>query len=430
MAPLSPFRGWLVTPEAAPRVVAPAYDALSAEERRRLAAAEPDSFLNVMRSPRDEPDADAADPEPLLAASRAALERLLAEGAFRPIDRPAFLLLRMQLGDHVQTGVVGTVPVHTVGGTVRLHEETRTVKETDLVRHLEVVGVASSPIGLVHPGPSPLADLVAEATARAPQLDVHHDDGLRQQVWTVDGDDAIARVRDAFAAMPALYLTDGHHRAAAARQLAARRRAASGSAGPTAPDDPWEQLLVVVFPAPELRLYPYHRVVRDLDGRRPDDVLAAIRIQGFEVTARDPAEPADPQELAPTTPGCFALYLAGAWYTLRDQRTATAGGGPVAALDVTVLQQRILAPALGVHDARDDERLEVVPGPRGLAELARRAGPAGAAVAVPPPDLDQLMAVADAGAVMPPKSTWFEPKVRSGVLLRPVAPEAAPSATP
>lgn len=428
MARLSPFRGWLVRPEAAPRVVAPAYDAMTAQERQQLAASEPDNFLNVMRSPADQPDGASADRDALLAASRATLDRLVAEGAYGSTDRPAYHVLRMRLGDHTQTGIVATVPVRDLGDRVRPHEETRTDKEDELVRHLEVVGVSSSPIGLVHRGPTPVPELVDEVTRRVPSVELRHADGLQEWIWTVTAPLERDRIRSGFAAIPALYLTDGHHRAAAAQRFAARQRAAAGAATAPPPDAPWDQLLVVAFPETDLQLLPYHRVVVDLGARTPADVVAAVG-RDFDV---EPLEVADPDAVAPTDRGTFCVHIGGRWYAVRvrDGDPGDARSDPVSGLDVTLLQERILARTLGIADARTDPRLEFVPGTRGLAELARRAGPDGAAFAVPPPDLRQLMAVADAGQVMPPKSTWFEPKLRSGVFLRSVGPGPSPSTTP
>ncbi|MBW3658409.1 MAG: DUF1015 family protein [Actinobacteria bacterium] len=410
MTSLHPYRGWLVSPTAADRVVAPAYDSLSPAERGAVAAAQPDSFLNVMRSPEDQPPGAALDREELLAASRATLDRLLAEGAFDRSARPAYQVLRMRRGEHVQTGVVGTVPVDDIGPVVRLHEETREDKEDDLVRHLEVVGVESSPVGLVHRGPSPVADLLARVTERAPDLTVTAEDGLEQQVWTVAAEDDTAAIERAFRDVPALYLTDGHHRAAAAVRYARRAGVQDGDAPPA-------RLLVVVFPAAELRLEPYHRVVRGVGADRADAVLAALA-ERFTVTPVVVPGVPDPPDAA----GAFLLHLADRWHRIRSAAPGAAAD-PVTALDVTVLQERILGPVLGIADPRTDERLEFVPGTRGLEELVRRAGDDGAAFALAPTDVTELMAVADAGAVMPPKSTWFEPKLRSGMFLYGVGPD-------
>ncbi len=420
MARLSPFRGWLVRQDAAPRVVAPPYDAMTAKERRSFAASQPDSFLNVMRSPADH----GGDPAALLAASRATLDRLVAAPAFDRIARPAYHVLQMRLGDHVQTGIVGTVPVRDLGDRVRPHEETRADKEDELVRHMEVVGVSSSPVGLVHRGPNPVPDVVDEVLRQAPSLQLRHADGLHEQIWTVTAAHQLDRIRSGFADIPALYLTDGHHRAAAAQRHAARRRAADDAGNQ--PDAPWEQLLVVTFPETQLQLLPYHRVVTHLGARTPGQVLDALA-RDFDV---EPLAVADPNAAAPTGRGTFSVHVGGRWYAARLRDDDTDGGpdDPVARLDVTVLQTRILSPVLGVDDPRTDPRLEFVPGTCGLDETARRAGPDGAVFAVPPPDLRQLMAVADAGDVMPPKSTWFEPKLRSGVFLRSVGPEPSPSA--
>lgn len=406
MATLDPFGGWIVAPHAADRVIAPAYDALSPRERGKVAAAEPDSFLNVTRSPEDQLPGHELPHEALLAASRRSLERLVAEGAFARHPGPAYHVLRMQLGDHVQTGVVGTVPVADIGSVVRLHEETREDKEDDLVRHLEVVGVSSSPVGLIHRGPSPVADVVDHVTTRPPTLRVRSDDGLEQTVWTVAGAAEVAAVATGFADVGTLYLTDGHHRAASAV-----RHAEGMAARGAAPDGPWSRLLAVAFPAAELRLEPYHRVVHGVDPDRQRAVLAAIQERFHVELLPDAAEPEPPRAA-----GTFGLHLGGRWFRIRTARDEGALD-PVAALDVTVLQERILRPVLGITDARTDDRLEFVPGTRGLDELARRSGADGVAFALPPARVEELMAVADVGAVMPPKSTWFEPKVRSGMFL-------------
>lgn len=400
---LAPFRGWRVTRDAADRVVAPAYDALSPAERGVVAAANPDSFLNVMRSPEDQAPGDELSHDALLAASRGTLERLFREGAFTRQGDPSYCVLRMRLGDHVQTGVVGTVPVADIGSVVRLHEDTREDKEEDLARHLEIVGVASSPVGLVHRGPSPIADLIDRVTTGEPDLELASDDGLVQEVWTVAGDEAVREITAGFTEVPALYLTDGHHRAASTARFARRVGADASS--------PASQLLAVVFPAAELRLEPYHRVVRRVGADRADAILAAIRDR-FPVEDLPAGVVPDP----PSEAGTFLLHLAGRWHRIR---TAAPDSplDPVAALDVTILQERILAPVFEIGDPRGDDRLEFVPGTRGLAELVARAGEDGAAIAVPPTDIAELMAVADAGTVMPPKSTWFEPKVRSGMFL-------------
>lgn len=417
MATLSPFHGWLVTSESADRVISPAYDVLTAEERRQHAMAQPDSFLNVLRSPDDQPPGAATDQESLLAASRATLDRLLEAGAFAPTDGPVYLVLRMELGDHVQTGIVGTVPVADIGATVRLHESTRAEKEDALASHLEVVGVSSSPVGLIHPGPSPVADLLDRVTSAAPSLDVRHDDDLRQQVWVVEDVGDRDRIAAAFGEMPALYVTDGHHRAAAARRYAERCR--DGSAVRDHQDDGCEHLLVVAFPAPELLLYPYHRVVADRGGLTTPELLTRAA-ERFIVEELDVV---DPDDAAPTEPHSFALHVEGRWYRLKAGEGATDPDHPVAELDVSVLQDHLLGPVLGVADPRTDPRLSFVPGTLGLDELVKRTGPEGVAIAVPPTAVEQLVAVADAGEVMPPKSTWFDPKVRSGVFLRRVHPE-------
>lgn len=381
MTLLSPFGGWLVTAEAAPRVVAAARERLLTRDR---------------------------------------LVELLTADAYRPVPRAAYHVLRLRTGGHTQTGIVGTVPVNELGQDVRFHERTRPAKVEALARHLASVGASSAPVGLAHDGAGPAPEIVATVTQRPPELDLRLDDGLHQQVWAVTDPAATAAIRAGLARVGPLYVTDGHHRTAAARRLAGDR---SGDSVPGEPaPDPAGQLLAVVFPAGELHVLPYHRVVRDVTD--PSGLLEGIAARA-DLSSVDAATPPRP----PTTPGRLTLHLAGRWYrlALRGPRHAD---DPVAALDVTRLHEEILAPLLGITDPDDDPRLQVVPATAGPGTLARRAGTDGAVFALAPIGIRQLMAVADAGAAMPYKSTFFHPKLPPGVFLHPVGHVAAPSTRP
>lgn len=370
----------LVDPALAPRVVAPAYDLLSGDDRRRILAAEPLSFLHAMRS-SDEYD-EPVDDARILADSRAGLRRILDAGGFRRLGEPVLFVYRLVDDHHVQTGVVGEVGLD---GRVLPHETTLTAKEEQLARHLAEVGFRSSPIGLGHRPDETVRALVAQVTSAPPDLEVLAGDGVRQQVWVVR-DGGVAALREAFTAVPVAYVVDGHHRVAAARRLG------------------HDAVFAVLFPGDELRVVGFHRGVRTL-GRPVDEVVAALRT-GFRVVPV--GEPTAPQR-----PATLVVWLRGRAYRLErdlDDR-----------LDVEVLHEDVLTPVLGITDPRTDPRLVYLPGGLDVATLVERATTEGleGLFLLPPMRFEDIAAAADAGRTMPPKSTWFSPKVRSGVFLAP-----------
>ncbi len=389
---VGPIRAKLVTPELADRVVAPAYDLLSAEDRKRILAEEPLSFLHAIRSP-DEYETG-VDEDRVLADSAAGLDRLLAAGAFADVGAPALFVYRLATGDHVQTGVAGALAVADVtDGAVLPHETTRIDKEHRLTRYLETVRAASSPVSLTYRPNAAIADLVAAVTNRRPEVDTVGDDGLRQQVWAITDVDTVAAVSDAFDRVPASYLIDGHHRVAAALRMAAA-------------DPDRSSFFAVLFPADQVRLVAFHRTLRSLPADLVDHAESVLRSR-FGVV-----DVADASDVAPRGPGQVGVILPG-------RRLRVDLGDTDGLQDADLLQDRILGPMFGVEDPRSDDRLDYVPGISDAQALADRIerDEFSAAFLLHPMSVDEMMAVSDAGLRLPPKSTWFAPKARSGVFL-------------
>jgi uncharacterized protein (DUF1015 family) len=400
---------------------------MDVEEARAMAAGNPDSFLHVSRPEIDLPaDVDPHD-DVVYAQGRRALADFVARGVLARDAGAGYLVYRQRWRGRCQTGVVGCAAVGDyLSGAIRTHEHTRPDKEQDRVRHVDALAAHDEPVFLLSPGSDAVQAVVAEVTAGSPAYDFRTDDGVEHTVWTLGDAQQVTAIRDGFAAVPRLYVADGHHRSAAAvtvHRLRAQRRLQTGDetpddAGSAGEDGAGEDgaFLSVVFPADQVRILPYNRVVADLAGRTPDQLLAALA-DAFEVTAVD-AGPVEPERRHDV-----GMYLAGRWHRLRAREGVVVEGDPIGRLDVTLLQDRVLAPLLGVGDPRTDARIRFVGGIRGTAELERLVDGGSAAVAFSlyPTCVDELLAVADAGTVMPPKSTWFEPKLRSGLFLHPLA---------
>ena len=305
---------------------------------------------------------------------------------------------------HTQTGLIAAASVADYDtNRIRKHEFTRVDKEDDRVRQIEALNAQTGPVLLAHPDSDEAEQLIAAATASTPVADVTADDGIRHTIWLIDNDDAIAKISAVIDAMPSLYIADGHHRSAAASRIAAARR------GKGKPDSA-EYFLAVIFPARQMRIMDYNRVVRDLNGLSVEKFLAAV---GERCSLTPSAAQA-----APTRTGNFGMYLDGRWYQLAIRPELVPTQDPVRRLDVSVLSEQILAPILGIADLRRDTRIDFVGGIRGLGELERRvdSGEMAVAFAMYPTQMSELMSVADAGEVMPPKSTWFEPKLADGMV--------------
>ena len=403
---LHPFRALHPAPGRATEVASPPYDVVSSAEARALVQGRPWSFLRVVRPEVALPDGTSLYDASVYAAGAAALRRMIDEDVLVRDEEPAIWLYRLDWRGQAQIGFVGCAEVDDyAAGRIKRHELTRKAKEDDRARHVDTLSAHTGPVFLTCRDAGGLAALQTELTSGAPDQEVEAAGGVRHRLWRIAGAPALAAIAGAFAPVQAFYIADGHHRAASAWRTRDLRRQRDGAAGAA------ERFLAVVFPHEQLRILPYNRVVADLSEHDVDSFLARIG-QAFEVGPIG----ADPE---PTDRHTFAMYLDGQWRLLRARPAVIDESDPIARLDVAILQDHLLAPVLGIDDPRTSERIDFVGGIRGIDELARRVDAAGQGVAfaMHPTAIEELLSVADAGQVMPPKSTWFEPKLASGLLV-------------
>ncbi len=398
---IRPFSAVRPTPEKASAVAAVPYDVVDTAEARALAAGNPASFLHVSRPEIDMPEGtDCASPE-AYAQAKKALDGLRASGVLVQDPDPKFYAYRQVMGNHAQTGIVATFDAKDyLAGVLKQHEKTRKDKEDDRTRHIEILKAHTGPAFLTYKDDPAIDAIVAEACAGAPLYDFVAPDGVRHTVWEIAyGHECRAdELVELFARIPAAYIADGHHRSAAASRYAKE----NDFAGETR----W--YLAVAFPASQLKILPYNRLVADLNGLTADQLLAKAR-DIFTVTEVADGMPAAGRHAR--------MFLAGKWYDLAWE--VPAGTDVVSSLDVSVLQDRFLAPVLGIDDPRTSPRISFMGGVRPLDELKGRveSGRDAVAFSMYPVTVGEMMDIADAGAVMPPKSTWFEPKLRSGLFV-------------
>lgn len=400
---ISPFKALRPGPEAAPRVAAPPYDVVSAAEAKVLAAGNPHHFLHVTRAEIDMPDGTDPACDAVYAQGRRALDELRRSRVLIEERAASLYIYRLELAGHVQHGVAACLDIEDyIRQTIRTHEKTRQDKEDDRARHIRILEANTGPVFLLYRRRAAIDTLIAGIERGEPLCAFTAADGVRHTVWRAP--DPLA-LQQAFAAVDVCYIADGHHRAAAAVRVGQERRAANPA---HTGQEEYNRFLGVLFPDNQLRILPYNRAVHDLNGLSTETFLAAVRSR-FAV--REQAAP------APAAPQRASMYLAGRWYGLAWEVAGDAD--PVSTLDVSVLQERLLAPVLGIDDPRTSGRIDFIGGIRGHEELARLVDTGRAAVAFSmyPTTVDQLMAIADAGQMMPPKSTWFEPKLRSGLLV-------------
>jgi uncharacterized protein (DUF1015 family) len=404
MTLIRPFAGLRPVEERASEVVAPPYDVLSSAEARLKAHSRPWSFLHISKAEIDLPE-DTNPYDPVVYEMAAAnLHRMLDAGILRSDPGPCYYVYRLVMGAHRQTGLVAVASVGDYDSNrIRKHEFTRPDKEDDRVRQIEALNAQTGPVLLAYPS-RPQVDSLLETIAGArPDVDLVAEDGIGHSLWVVRDSGQIHTITRAFDSMDALYIADGHHRSAAASRVAASRRNAAGDAGSAG------YFLAVIFPHNQMKILDYNRVVRDLNGMTPETFLASLG-GNFAVS---PCKSA----CRPRASAEFGMYLGGQWYRLTIHQDKIPDD-PVGRLDVSLLADNLLAPMLGIADPRRDKRIDFVGGIRGLEELERRvdSGEMQVAFALYPTRMEDLMAVADAGEVMPPKSTWFEPKLADGLV--------------
>ncbi len=407
MATVRPFRALRPSPERASRVAAVPYDVVNTEEARALADGNPWSVLHVSRAEIDLPSGTDPYSDAVYEKAVENSRRLQREAPLVVEDDERLYAYRLRMGDHVQTGIAGSCSLAEYDrDIVRRHERTRRDKEDDRTRHMVALRAQTGPVFLTYRDASEIDSRVERVASEPPLYDFQSPDGIRHSVWRLSREDSGA-VERAFARVPLLYIADGHHRAASAARARdeLRRTAAAGSDAAE-----FDYFLGVAFPAGQVQILPYNRVIRDWKGGSADDFLSALRRE-FPVTA-DAAR-------SPARKGEVSIYVAGRWYGVALSSRAASSEDPATPLDVSVVQDRIIEPMLGIRDVRMDKRIEFIGGIRGPAELERLvdSGQAAVAFSLFPVSLNELMKIADANEIMPPKSTWFEPKLRDGLLI-------------
>ena len=399
MALIRPFAALRPGPLLANKICELPYDVMSSAEARKIARGNPLSFLRVSKPEIDLPENTDPYDARVYARGRENFSRMIAEGALQQEDQPCFYFYRQIMGRHRQTGLVAVASCQDyLDGVIKKHESTRPDKEDDRARHIETLKSQTGPAFLVYRAAPSMDEITAAHLARAPDTDFTAADGIRHTAWIVRDPAAIAAISAAFAAIPSLYIADGHHRTAAAARVCQSRTGAGGSA--------W--FLSVIFPHNQLQILPYNRVLKSLPGLNGAQLLKKLQ-SVFLVSPGGAGQPAAKHQLG--------LYLEGRWRSLRFRPELTAGQSAFDSLDVSLLQKHVLAPIFGIADPRVSEGIQFVGGIRGAAELEKYVNTKeyACAFSLHPPGIEDLMAIAGAGGVMPPKSTWFEPKLRDGM---------------
>lgn len=407
-----PFGGLRPVPERADAVAAPPYDVLSTAEARQQASGKPLSFLHISKPEIDLPEGTDPFDDAVYAKGSGNIRRMIDDGILIRDSAPCYYVYRLNMGDHSQTGLVGVAPVAAYDDNrVRRHEFTRPDKEDDRVRQIDSVDAQTGPVLVVHQPRDDISAILNQISAAPPLYDVTLPGGVGHQLWLVDDGALIAQIDAAYGALELLYIADGHHRSAAASRVTGLRRDANPN---HRGDEAYNRFLIVAFPADQVRILDYNRVVRDLNGLSPESFLERLATD-FEVAPS--TEP-----VRPDRPHTFGMYLGGDWYHLTALLPPSTTDEPLERLDIRLLSDLLLEPVLAIGDPRVDPRIDFIGGIRGLEELSLRvdSGEWAVAFALYPTSIDDLMAVADAGEVMPPKSTWFEPKLADGLISYPL----------
>jgi uncharacterized protein (DUF1015 family) len=402
MATLRPFAALRPNPKLASRICELPYDVMSSDEAREIAARNPLSFLHVSKPEIDLPPGTNLYAPEVYAKGKENFARLISQGALRQDAQPCFYLYRQIMGRHAQIGLVAVASCEEyLSGIIKKHELTRPDKEDDRVRHIESLNSQTGPVFLTYRAQAALDEFTAKKTAEAADVDFTAPDGVRHTSWVVNDPAQIKFIESEFTRIPALYIADGHHRSAAAARVFQARKGA-GESG---------YFLSVIFPHNQMQILPYNRVLKDLNGLSPEQLLE--KLDGVFVI-KSPGEP------VPARKHELGLYLQGQWRTLNFRPRFAATSDPIEKLDVTLLQKYVLDPIFGIGDPRTSTRINFVGGIRGTAELEKlvNGGAYACAFSMFPTSIEDLMTIADAGGIMPPKSTWFEPKLRDAMFCR------------
>ncbi len=399
MATIKPFAALRPRPELAAQICELPYDVMSSAEARAMASGKPLSFLHVSKPEIDlPPDTDIYSPQ-VYAQGKANFEKLIAGGSLRQDAKPCYYLYRQVMGKHSQVGLVAAASCEDyLRNIIKKHEFTRPDKEDDRVRHIETLNSQTGPVFLTYRAQAVLDELFQKRASETPDVDFTATDGVRHTAWVLGDAPTIQLIEAEFARIPFLYIADGHHRSAAAARVYQSRKGA-GQSG---------YFLSVIFPHNQMQILPYNRVLKDLNGRSAAQLLEQLDAV-FIIKPNGVAQPSRKHELG--------FYLNGEWYTLNFRPQFAATTDPIEKLDVTLLQKYVLAPLFGIDDPRTSKRINFVGGIRGTGELEKlvNAGEYACAFSMFPTSIEDLMTIADAGGIMPPKSTWFEPKLRDAM---------------
>ncbi|RMF61460.1 MAG: DUF1015 domain-containing protein [Calditrichaeota bacterium] len=409
MAIVRPFRGLRPQKELADKVAAPPYDVLSSEEAREIAKDNPYSFLHVNKPEIDlDPSIDLYD-ERVYQKGAENLKKLISDGILFQDEEPRYYIYKQVMGSHQQVGIVGCASVEEYEkDIIKKHELTRPDKEDDRVKHILYQNAQVGPVFLTYHA-SPAIDAIVEKIMEdEPEYDFRDELNVQHTLWVVRDVELIREIQNQFSSIPFLYVADGHHRSAAAMRVKQMKQKENPS---HTGEEEYNFFLTVIFPHNQMQILDYNRVVKDLNGLSEEEFLNRLK-EHFEV------EPHQGQ-YKPTKAHNFGMYLNGRWYKLTARQEMIDESDPVKRLDVSILQENVLAPILGIADPRKDKRIDFVGGIRGLGELEKRvnSGNWAVAFALYPTSIEDLMAIADAGKIMPPKSTWFEPKLRTGLVV-------------
>lgn len=409
MPTVTPFQSIRPIPEAASHVAALPYDVYNRKEALAQVAKEPLSFLKIDRAETQFPDdVDTYDPR-VYAKAKELLDSMIADGTFIMEEKPCYYIYELTMNGRSQTGIVACSSVDDYQNhIIKKHENTREDKELDRINHVDTTDAHTGPIFLVYRSVQEINEIVAIAKKEKPLYDFTSSDSITHRVWCVSDENVITQLKTLFEQIPCTYIADGHHRCASAVKVGLKRRAQHPD---YTGEEEFNRFLSVLFPDDQLYIMPYNRVVKDLNGLSKEDFLSAIEKAGFMIEAKEK------EQVAPDKKGSFGMYLEGQWYLLTASESLLSSD-PVKGLDVSILQDNLLGPVLNIKDPRTDKRIDFVGGIRGLDELERRvASDMTVAFSMYATSISELLSVADAGLLMPPKSTWFEPKLRSGLFI-------------
>lgn len=408
MVVVRPFAGLRPKDELAEKVASFPYDVLDSDEARELVEDNPLSFLRVIKPEVDLPPETDLYSDEVYEMGASNLRDFIENGTMLQDSRPMFYFYRQIMGDHSQYGLVATVSAADYdNGLIKKHEFTRPEKETDRVKHIMTQGAQCGPVFLTYPDIPEINRIQERVSASAPNVDFTSSDGIRHTVWSVEDDALISKIQSVFATTPALYVADGHHRSAAGSIVARKLREANPE---HTGQEEYNYFLAVIFPKSHMKILAYNRVVKDLNGHTPAEFLQMLEHDFIVVENADPV---------PDQPHHYSMYLEGKWYGLIAEPGSYPADDPVKSLDASILQENLLGPVLNIGDPRTSNRIKFVGGIRGTGELEKLVdgGNFTVAFSLVPTTIEQLLAVADSGRVMPPKSTWFEPKLRSGLII-------------